>query len=903
MITNTKQRGVETGGVVIEAQQYGIDTENFQHITQVLRDMYSRPYEAVAREYVANAVDAHVEAKCTGTPIAVTLPTTEAGYFDPDSAYEFIVRDQGLGLNIKDTKRLLFGYGASGEHKRMSNDQIGGFGVGCKCGFSVTDQFTYRIFHGGVVRVWRCYLDENDMGQADMLSESPTKEHTGIEISIPIKGADASKLVTAAKSLFTYLPVPVQITHGSEVTTANERDISIRYKGCLQTEMNDQPFALDWRVLKQDRNGRRSRNQTANKPKCIVGGYAYELDLSQLPKLPAESKLYADLEIELPVGYVPLAPNRESIKYTRRTIGILEQTVNAVIGDLIKQTKSSATTALAQYRIRRQLDGFNGVLPYPKGSDENGFDLSGIPYESCTPATMHLSTSEQIDKISYARNKRLDANVGLDKQDVYGTAGTHRPRVWMSSLTPLEYEFIVLVPKTEGRGQAKALDVAARTLTKYTHSIWDSLNIGWVSASTGLYRNTYDHSLLKISATVILAKDGELDDARKKLNDLTFVKDGGLLLLEAGPEFDEPIEDIDIPEPKNPAPSGCEHLPVVRLRAENEKHAQQSIQYRSTRAYMRAAPEKVVAHSRKLVSLKPWVQGQSRYVNKQSDAWEPCKAKDVDGGVYLPIDRYVISEADLSYTGNKNAGTRARDWCRVWLGKSGNTLTPDVIYGVRRKDQAGIKKDPDFIPLHKHIRTKLTELRKDGTLTDERLAWYLMTEWTTLVFAGCSGKSTLESMKDIADTILAHKAKLKGTDLLKRTKAIMAKWNAKQPVDEEGEAYSLIGDYLGSRGCLKHACLGEPIVDDKVFDLSGNTPESEMLKRAFSGEDCHLRAPNKGDKESSSNPIQQWYNFIHETYPLLIVYAQAVISGAGVSSKQTYGVDFSHYIPYIKSIG
>ena len=122
-------------------------------------------------------------------------------------------------------------------------------------------------------------------------------------------------------------------------------------------------------------------------------------------------------------------------------------------------------------------------------------------------------------------------------------------------------------------------------------------------------------------------------------------------------------------------------------------------------------------------------------------------------------------------------------------------------------------------------------------------------------------------------------------------------------MDEEGEAYSLIGDYLGSRGCLKHACLGEPIVDDKVFDLSGNTPESEMLKRAFSGEDCHLRAPNKGDKESSSNPIQQWYNFIHETYPLLIVYAQAVISGAGVSSKQTYGVDFSHYIPYIKSIG
>ena len=180
MLTVTKYRSLERqGDAPAEKAAYHLDPAATAQVARILRNMYSRPVEAVVREYLANAVDAHKLAGKSTEDIEVRLPT------DNDPVFE--IRDFGPGLSKDDTTKLLLGFGASGGGKRESNEFVGGFGIGCKSAFSVADQFFYVVWHGGLKRQWRCYLDETDAGWAELVSEDPSEEPSGIAIQIPIR--------------------------------------------------------------------------------------------------------------------------------------------------------------------------------------------------------------------------------------------------------------------------------------------------------------------------------------------------------------------------------------------------------------------------------------------------------------------------------------------------------------------------------------------------------------------------------------------------------------------------------------------------------------------------------------------------------------------------------------------
>jgi len=176
MITGQNSNTLETSGAAIDAAEYHIDPNNIVHVTQILRNMYANPQKAVVREYISNAIDAHVQ-QGIDRPIEIHVPTTDEPYYS--------VRDFGDGLDLEDTKSLLYGYGSSGAHKRASNEQIGGFGIGCKSAFSICDAFTYTVWHGGMKRVWSCFLDERDMGRANLVFEEASADEAGIEVKIP----------------------------------------------------------------------------------------------------------------------------------------------------------------------------------------------------------------------------------------------------------------------------------------------------------------------------------------------------------------------------------------------------------------------------------------------------------------------------------------------------------------------------------------------------------------------------------------------------------------------------------------------------------------------------------------------------------------------------------------------
>lgn len=159
--------------------QFGIAAQMNARIFNILRyDIYSRPILACLREYIANAVDAHVAAGIPEVPVRVSLPTKLSPVL--------IIRDFGKGLDNVQIKDLIE-YGAS--TKRDTNDEAGYFGIGAKAAFSYSDTYTVVTYNGGTKTSYTALLDDTREGILQKMAEAPSSE-TGVEIRIPVQKED-----------------------------------------------------------------------------------------------------------------------------------------------------------------------------------------------------------------------------------------------------------------------------------------------------------------------------------------------------------------------------------------------------------------------------------------------------------------------------------------------------------------------------------------------------------------------------------------------------------------------------------------------------------------------------------------------------------------------------------------
>ena len=139
--------------------------------------VYSHKERAVIRELSCNAHDSHVEAGTTHIPFKVHLPTQLEPYF--------CIRDFGTGLTDHEVRNIFAGIGIS--TKRDSNEVIGCFGIGSLSPYSMTDSFTVKSYHNGVVRTYTCYRDNDRKPVVSLLTESETDEDNGLEISLSVE--------------------------------------------------------------------------------------------------------------------------------------------------------------------------------------------------------------------------------------------------------------------------------------------------------------------------------------------------------------------------------------------------------------------------------------------------------------------------------------------------------------------------------------------------------------------------------------------------------------------------------------------------------------------------------------------------------------------------------------------
>lgn len=353
MKIDTRVRSVNSS-LAIEEVAYHIDPENAGHVAAMLRNMYSDPGLAVVREYVSNAFDVHKQFNITDTPVRVTYPTWA------DTTLR--VRDFGPGLSKADTARLICGFGASGEFKRGSNEQIGGFGIGCKSAFSLTSNFTYTIFHEGVCRVWACFLDELDRGKAELKIERlmASDEPSGVLVEIPIPMSHLSSVQDALRSAFMYASGKLEIS-GAEVGNFQKAPPPAWCHGTLIVKVNEVEYLVTVEFVPQ-----------RLAPLWVQGGYPYDVDLGQISDaLGVDANtagiLYSHLRITAPIGLVQLAPNREKLQYSGRTKQVLAATLKGVCSEhfldqIQKRLTDPSATILAKATSLGRLGGIAATL-------------------------------------------------------------------------------------------------------------------------------------------------------------------------------------------------------------------------------------------------------------------------------------------------------------------------------------------------------------------------------------------------------------------------------------------------------------------------------------------------------------------------------------------------------------
>lgn len=347
MLLNKREDSVQSGGL----QETGTFTikagpKAFDILSS---NLYQNKILAVIREISCNAADAHKMAGRPLSEIVVRLPT----FADPI----FSVRDYGPSMSHSQIMRLYTSYFDS--TKDGDNDAIGGFGLGSKSPFSLTDQFTVRAWQDGNVRTYAMYKVDG-VPTVSLISSEPSTGRTGIEVSLTVDSSNGNLRTWSdeARNYFRWWPTPPTFERlngghpGAILTTKNFASVSATVR----------PDGLPhWAVLS-------AADYVLSQPHVFMGLVPYSLNLSALARLDKDAAdLFANLPLVLiyDVGAVEISPSRETLSYTQATI----QTIVATLKDVARNLLSGYRTALDKapdlYTARHALYGPASVRSMP----------------------------------------------------------------------------------------------------------------------------------------------------------------------------------------------------------------------------------------------------------------------------------------------------------------------------------------------------------------------------------------------------------------------------------------------------------------------------------------------------------------------------------------------------------
>lgn len=285
--------------------------------TIVRQSMYSDPHRACVVEYYCNAMDAQRERKLAEPDFDDSiLPTIKLR-----DGKSLSIEDRGRGISKHRMENNFASYFSS--TKSDTNDQIGGYGLGCKTAFADPnrDSFTVETVYLGDDGIKYFYLTYHYIRSDGLTAYAEIQhdpvdisEETGTKIVLPIDESELDLYVAVLKRLFFYWDIKPQIS--------GFRDFVWHHYA---------PFI---------KNDKWHFNPSKKALDIVIEGIPYEVDRQHLPQ---ELKtLQAGVALFFKTGEIAVTSTRESIDY--RGDSVLK--VEAVLTEAVAEIKEALRTRL-----------------------------------------------------------------------------------------------------------------------------------------------------------------------------------------------------------------------------------------------------------------------------------------------------------------------------------------------------------------------------------------------------------------------------------------------------------------------------------------------------------------------------------------------------------------------------
>lgn len=398
--TNVLQAAVANDGVSDDAQEMTIDTDSSVFLMDALGKLYSQPARAALREYLSNAIDAHIEAGGKRPPIEIELPT--------HNKMTLSIRDYGKGMSEDNFNNVLSRYGAS--TKRNSNKVHGGFGLGAKAGFAITDSFNMTSYQNGKLVKVRIFKNESGKGFIEVIERSNTSLADGLLVEVDIPASNFKELsndsLTKDKFFSAYRGTEIKVTGHQEGASWNNygstKSIPIEELSFHNPEYYD--------VLEYGGSviGWVSKKRTAySEPiQAVIGRVVYSItpdhnvnysrNNTYSDKFGSEMqnlhKFSRQIVLNIPIGSVDLPSSREEITYSARSL----KTIMAVATSAYRMVEESV-----QRSINEKATGYEALCAVLNLSDESYWKAGEVTWKG---KDLPLSKSAPLSKFSDSAN-------------------------------------------------------------------------------------------------------------------------------------------------------------------------------------------------------------------------------------------------------------------------------------------------------------------------------------------------------------------------------------------------------------------------------------------------------------------------------------------------------------------
>lgn len=311
--------------------------------------MYSNVHQAIVRELMTNAWDAHIISG-NSNPFEVHAPNVMEPFFS--------IRDFGCAMTHDQVMNVYSRIFESTKDAR--DDQVGAWGLGSKTPFAYTDTFGVQVWLEGRHRVYSVFIDSKGIPKIALaLNEENDGAADGVEISFPVAPKDSGLFRKAIETISVgFDPKPIFSTTNLDIP-----------------ELEPKRQGTGWFTFECD-------HANFNHPMARIGCVLYPLDLAVVSEFIQSNRIKCEylnlltegrgfpsshIVLDFPIGSVEVTANREDLYYSMRTVKAIIEKFDSILTSLIDEFKSNISGSETLYETNLKClevcDMFRDIAP------------------------------------------------------------------------------------------------------------------------------------------------------------------------------------------------------------------------------------------------------------------------------------------------------------------------------------------------------------------------------------------------------------------------------------------------------------------------------------------------------------------------------------------------------------